>query len=420
MIAPFKKGSKEFQDISTLMIGNGFALVIPVLVSPIISRMYGAEEFGIFTIYLATVSLFSSFATGRYDYAILIAKSRQNAQHLFKTALFLAIVICTFSLFLIILFRNKILQFLNVTSMGHMLYLVPLNILLFAVILACQNGLNRENKYQTISISKTIRSVFAGALQVLLGALGFLSAGLIVGKLVGDLFSSIYLTFKINKIERYLTSKFSWRRTKYLLKKYDKYLKINAPHALLNNLSFGITPFLLGYYFNEEIVGYFGLSYMVCIAPVQLIGRAFFQVFSQKISMMYNDGINIRSYTKSTIIRLFTLAFIPFTVLTIFGPDIFQFIFGDKWITAGKFVQILAPFLFIVFLVSPMVYIPLIYNEHKKSLLFEIALITSRVTAIIIGAIFEDVYLAILLFSLVSIIVQLSNLTWIFHLTKKV
>src|SRR5690606_30373636 len=122
-----------------------------------------------------------------------------------------------------------------------------------------------------------------------------------------------------------------------------------------------------GYFFGEEIVGYYGLSYMVCIAPVQLIGNAFYQIFSQKISVMFNDNLSIRAYTKQTIFRLFALAIIPFSALTFFGSEIFQFIFGEEWLVSGEFVQLLAPYLFLVFLISPLIYIPLLYNEHKKS-----------------------------------------------------
>ena len=159
---------------------------------------------------------------------------------------------------------------------------------------------------------------------------------------------------------------------------------------------------------------------MVCVVPVQLIGRAFYQVVSQKVSEMFNDGVNLRSYIKKTIKRLFLLSIIPFGILTIFGPQIFEFVFGNEWYISGQFVQILAPFLFVVFLISPLTYIPLIYNEHNKSFYFEIALFVSRVLALIIGANLGSVYMALILFSAVSAVVQSTNLLWIYSLTKPV
>ncbi|WP_421772997.1 lipopolysaccharide biosynthesis protein [Gracilimonas sp.] len=420
MKALLEKVPADLRDIFTLFVGNSFSMFIPVLVSPIISRMYGAGDFGTFTIYLALLSLVSSFATGRYDYAILITKSRYNAQHLFKVALLLASGVCAILLFSLLLFEQQLLSLMNVESMGVYIYLLPLNIILFVIFQACQNALNREKLYKPISISKTLKSTITGAVQVVLGFLGFLSGGLIVGKLSGELISSSYLAGRVAKIDRYFTSAFSLKRAGYLMKKYEKFLKVNAPHALVNNLSLSVTPILIGYFFDEDIVGYYGLSYMVCIVPVQLIGRAFYQVVSQKVSEMFNEGTSIRAYVKETLKRLFLLSVVPFSLLTIFGPQIFEFVFGEQWYTSGQFVQILAPFLFVIFMIAPLTYIPLIYNEHNKSFYFEIALFVSRVIALVVGAKMGDIYLALILFSTVSIVVQSVNLMWIYSLTKRV
>ncbi|MEQ8523961.1 lipopolysaccharide biosynthesis protein [Gracilimonas sp.] len=419
MKAIFEKIPNDIRDIATLIVGNSFSMFIPVLVSPIISRLYGASDFGVFTIYLAVLSLVASFATGRYDYAILIAKSRYNAQHLYKIAVSIAVAVCLFLVLILILFDEKLLSLINVVSMGGYIYLLPLNIILFVIFQAGQNALNREKLYRPISVSKTIKAVVTGGIQVGLGFLGVLNGGLIVGKLSGELFSSAYLTAKVSKIDNYLSSAFSFKRAGYLIKKYEKFLKVNAPHALVNNLSLSATPVLIGYFFTEDTVGHYGLSYMVCVVPVQLIGQAFYQVVSQKVSEMYNKNINLRDYTKETLKRLFLLAIIPFSLLTVFGPQIFEFVFGQEWFISGQFVQILAPFLFVVFLISPLTYIPLIFNEHNKSFYFEIALFVSRVIGLIIGAKLSGVYLALILFSSASIFIQFLNLIWIFSLTKK-
>lgn len=419
MLSAFNKIPADLRDISTLIVGNGFALFVPVLISPVISRLYEASHFGAFTIYITTVGLLSSFATGRYDHAILAARNRPNAQHLYRIALLIALTASVIFLLLSFVFKDAILDFINVPQLGKLLHLIPVNMLLFAVILACQNALNREMDYKSISAGKTIRSVFVGIVQVLFGFAGFLNGGLILGKLTGDIFSTAYLSAKLNRIGEYFSIKFSVKRAKYLLQKYNRFPKINAPHALLNSLSLAIIPFILGIYFGEDVVGFYGLSYMVCVVPVQLIGNAFYQVFSQKISVMFNDETEIRSYAKKSIFRLFALALIPFAVLTIFGPQIFAFIFGDEWLISGQYIQILAPFLFLVFLISPLVYIPLIYNEHAGSLYFEITLFISRVTALVFGAYSGDAFTAILYYSIASILVESARLWWILHLTKK-
>jgi O-antigen/teichoic acid export membrane protein len=129
--------------------------------------------------------------------------------------------------------------------------------------------------------------------------------------------------------------------------------------------------------------------------------------------------MNIRSYTKETLKRLILISVIPFGILIILGPEIFEFVFGEEWYTSGQFVQILAPSLFMVFLVSPLSYIPLVYNEHNKSFYFEISLFVSRLIGLVIGAYLGGVFLSLILFTVASIVVQLINLLWVFSLTKR-
>lgn len=408
----------DFKDISTLALGNGFALVIPVLASPVLTRLYDESDFGVLTLYISIVTILSSFSTGRYDFAILISKTRKNASHLFKSSILIALFISFLSLIAIYFFTDFLIELINAPNLRDFVYLIPLNVFLFAAIVALQNSLNREKEYQGISISKTIRSVFVGFSQLLFGFLGFLSGGLIIGKLIGDFFSTGYLSSRLLKVEGYLGSKFDSKRGFYLLKKYDRYLKFNAPHALVTSISTGSTALILGYFFGEEIVGYYGLSFMVCIAPIVVISTAFYPIISQKVSEKINEGLEIRSYTQKSIKILALISILPFLVLMLFGPEIFAFVFGKEWAVSGEFVQILSPYLFLVFILSPLMYIPLVMNKHGLSFGFEIVLTVSRVSGLIVGGLMGDVFLALSFYVGFSILIQLINLSWIYSLTK--
>lgn len=414
-----KKLPSDFKDISTLAFGNGFALVIPVLASPILTRLYSENDFGVLTIYISIVSILSSVATARYDFAILISNTRKNASHLFKSSILISFFVSMVSVLVFYFFSDFIISSFNSPSLKDFLFFIPFNVFLFSSIVALQNSLNREKEYRGISMSKTIRSALVGFSQLIFGFLGLLSGGLIIGKLLGDLFSTGYLTSRLFKVEGYLNQKFDYSRGVYLLKKYDKYLKFNAPHALVTSISTSSTALILSYFFGEEIVGFYGLSFMVCIAPVAVISTAFYPIISQKISEKVNQGLEIRSYTKKSIQVLALISFLPFLGLIIYGPEIFTFVFGEEWAVSGIFVQILAPYLFLVFILSPLMYIPLVVNKHKNSFGFEIVLTVSRVGGMIFGSLNGDVYLALALYVGFSIIVQLANLIWIYSLTKK-
>lgn len=411
--------SGDIRDVMTLMVGNGLALALPVLVSPLLTRIYDVGDFANFTIYTALVGFVSAFASGRYEYAILVARSQNAARHLYKLAilflLMLTLIVATF----VVGFNVQLLELMNVPNLGMLLYLVPVNIFLFTLIRINHNGLNREKAYSVISFSKSIRSFMVGGVQLLLGFTGWIAGGLIIGKLAGDLLTAGYLSKKLDTLHHYLREKTSFKRMGYLARKHKRYPQINSFHALLNALSNNSIPILIGLFFTEETVGLFGLSFMVCMMPVQLIGTAVYQVFSQKVSAIYNDKGDVLAYTRKTLLTLAKVAVVPFLLLTLFAPQLFAFIFGSEWVASGEYTQILAPYLFVVFLLSPLTYLPLVYNEHKKALYFEMLSSTFKLLSILIGAQYGGIYTALLLFSVTGILIHLATLWWLIGIPKK-
>jgi O-antigen/teichoic acid export membrane protein len=52
-------------------------------------------------------------------------------------------------------------------------------------------------------------------------------------------------------------------------------------------------------------------------------------------------------------LKMFFLSLVPLLTLLLFGPQLFAFLFGETWRTAGVYAQILAPAFAIRFIVSP-------------------------------------------------------------------
>ena len=84
-----------------------------------------------------------------------------------------------------------------------------------------------------------------------------------------------------------------------------------------------------------------------------------------------------------------------------FGDVIVPFVFGAEWITSGEYVQILTPWLFLVFITSPISKLFLVLEKQKESLYFNILLFILRLTSLFIGGVmFKDAKMAIILFGL--------------------
>jgi O-antigen/teichoic acid export membrane protein len=113
------------------MTGIVIAQALPLAITPILTRLYSPSDFGIFAIFVAIVGIFSVMATARYEQAILLPSSHDEAISL--TAL--SVIIATTLSFVLALFIWLFFDFIsNLTHIGYWLYAVPLGVLLVSIL----------------------------------------------------------------------------------------------------------------------------------------------------------------------------------------------------------------------------------------------------------------------------------------------
>ena len=64
--------------------------------------------------------------------------------------------------------------------------------------------------------------------------------------------------------------------------------------------------------------------------------------------------------------NLFLFSLVPFGLLFFTGEELFAFVFGENWRQAGEFSQIMAPWLMLNFVVSPITQLPIVVNKLKS------------------------------------------------------
>ncbi|MEQ9309363.1 MAG: oligosaccharide flippase family protein [Balneolaceae bacterium] len=410
---------KSFQDVATLIFGNGFAALFPIVLAPLLTRLYTEQEFGIYTTFLAVVMLFASFSTGRFDLAILESRTKNVAIHLVILSTLLTICISLISLVIISSIQVLFPQLENISDLGYLVYLIPISILLISLVQITTHVLNREKMFKQMTTSKIIRTSFGSVLQVGYGYWKFSFYGLVLGKLIGDTMNVIYSVSIIVREKIFSNEKIHLNRIKYVANKYNKYFKINSLHSFLNVSTTSSIPLLLGFFFDNSVVGFYGLSFSVCFLPVTLISQAVFQIFSREFSIRLDDGKEIFTYFKSTVLRLILTSAPIFIVLILFGDILFETIFGVDWSTSGRFAQILAPYLFSTFVVSPFAFVALRLNKHAHIFRVELVNIFLRIGSITVGSIYYNEFIALAFFSFSGIAVNIYLIIWVFNQLKR-
>jgi O-antigen/teichoic acid export membrane protein len=79
------------------MTGTTIAQAIPIAISPILTRLYSPDDFGIFALYMSITSITGVVSTGRYELAVMLPKKDEDAMNIAVLSVFIALVVYQFS-----------------------------------------------------------------------------------------------------------------------------------------------------------------------------------------------------------------------------------------------------------------------------------------------------------------------------------
>jgi len=402
-----------------LMTGTTIAQAIPIAISPILTRMYTPEDFGVLALFIAITGVFSVIASGRYELALMLPRKEEDAINIFILGITI-IIFLSLSLFLfVLLFNTNLTEMLNNDKIGYWLYFIPVAFFFIGLFNLLSYYNNRQKNYKDISSATIIKSVVLAVVQLTLGFFKAGASGLISGQIISSLFANIRLLKNIIKNKK-LLSKISKLKMIVLAKRYKDFPKYQAPHSMLNTFSFYIPIYMFTPFFGLTVVGFYSLSTRIVFAPMMILAGASAKVYNQKITQLYNENGDAYGFTVRFLKSLFKKIIIPFLFIVLFAPDIFSFIFGESWKEAGVYTQILSPWLLLNILVSTISFIPSLVNMQKKAFQVSIFYTIMVSLAILVGVFYHNIYLSLFLFSFVACCVLLYNLQWILKALRKI
>ena len=389
------------KDLSKLVSSTLIANLIPILISPVLARMYSPEAFGYFGLYISVVNIATVLFTGRYEMAIVLSKTRQEAVNLIYLALLIGMSLMIIGYMIIVL----IYMFSpGISSESYFwVWAVPVSAYMVAVNRTLVNFSSSLRDYGSIALNKIIRASSVGSFKMLAFPL-MKASGLIVGNILGFLSTvTSYLVIVIRK-KHLILHKISLSSLSATARAHKKFFQFDLISGLLNAISLNIPIIILSLYYTKEIVGHYSMAFTIINLPMMLIGTSIGQIYYERISKL-DSPLEISRSTAKVFQQLLLMGSTVMLIL-IFGDLIFSFVLGKVWRQAGEFAQYMAPWVYLVFIASPISNIYLKFGMQRRLMNFNIVLLLSRV-AVLFGAVFllEDVKLVVLLFSLTGFLI---------------
>ena len=366
--------------------GTVIAQLISILSVPVITRMYGPEEYGHLTLFLSTTSILIPLATLRIESRLVVTENPEIAGTMLREAFKIAFVFCvfvnvlTFIYFLIASSYDLLECLISSILLTLVLFGQALGIVFVQVALRVKLDAN-------ISQSSVIQNFSTAAAQMLFGFLNPVGNLLISGFVAGRFLGYISLLAEVKRL--YMFGK---KQKQNLIELYQKQLALNKSlisASFIDTSILGLPTILIGAKFGVEYAGYIGLTQTLLMVPITLIAGAFGSVIISELANRSTTSDSLVQQNRALLsyigkkLMIAALIFALFTGLA--GPRIFLIALGSSWETASTLISVLALPFAVTLVWQALMNVYLAQRLYDKYLRISI---TRIVVALMIGGIF--------------------------------
>ncbi|TYB30271.1 MAG: oligosaccharide flippase family protein [Candidatus Mcinerneyibacterium aminivorans] len=341
---------------AVLMLAGGTAIaqILTIAVSPIISRLFSPDDFGILSVYTSILGIIAVFATLRYEFSIPIAENEKKAVNALGVTLLSVISISLISLVLFIVFSDSLFTLVNAQELRPYYWLISLGVLAQGTYIVFRYWAFRKKDFKTITKTTVNQSVYKNSFFVFWGFFIGSPIGLILGTIIGRSAGIWVLSKDFRRKETKLIKNISFRSLGSIAKRYIKFPIFSSWAALLNSLGLQLPVLMLSSLYGTEVTGSFGFAVRIVALPMVFIGQAVGDVFfSEGAQLSKTNPERMLALSRKLLKKLVLVGIIPFSILVLFGPVLFSFVFGEVWYTAGVYARILSLMVFTRFIVTP-------------------------------------------------------------------
>lgn len=374
-------------QVAALMTGAVVAQAVPVLLSPVLTRLYTPEDFAVFALFMSINGVLATVAAGRYDEAILLPADEDDALNVVALSWLVLTALCVMLAVVLFVADGRIPARWIQTLQGDWLYVLPLTLFLSASFQILTGWNNRGGRFNQLAASRATQGILGGAGQCGLGVASPLGLGLVWGWVFGY-FAGAAMLLRANlptlwrgrhavNTQRLITNARTYRRFPLL----------STWGCLLGNGGSMMALLIISHSFSATITGLFSFTLRVLALPLFLISNAIAQVLHQRIARMNNeDPAMILPYVLRSAMVLGLIA-IPFVIgLALVGTELFAFLFGAAWAPAGEYAGVLSLAVGIRFVVSPLTAVLSLDHNVKSCVQWQVLYFVSVVVTLGLGS----------------------------------
>lgn len=342
------------RSIALLTGGAALGQATVVLAAPLLTRLYSPQQFGILAVFTSIIYVLMTVAALRYDIALLLPDTDEQAAPVLGTALVAVVLVSTVTAGIVFVLREPLPDWLNAPSLGPFLWLIPVTLLGAGFFTSLSGWAVRHKDFRTLARTKFIQSFGMVVVQGIaglmhLGTLGLLFGGAVSNAGGGDLLArSAWRTSgaALRRVRATTIAAAAWQ--------YRRFPLLGAPAALVNSFGLAFPLLALSAIYQPQVAGWYVLAQRVVARPLELVSLAVAQIYNSEVSRLVSDDPKAALRLALKVTLGMTALVAPYVVIVAFAaPPLFELVFGADWEGAGHFVRLMSLMFIFQISVSP-------------------------------------------------------------------
>ena len=373
MPAPSRATSGLLRATVTLLMGGALAQLVPLLLGPVLARLFTPQAFGVFTTFSTVAATVAVVACGRYEFALPMARDEDEAAVL--------LALCVRIGLLVLVLSVPLAALLNMTGHLPLPWLLPLAVAAAGALQLLIMWSNRAQRFRALAISRVLQYGGAALLQVALGVALWGAArqpagaeaawALVIAPVISGVLAALVLVQPAPAGGwRALLPARAHPGMRQVAVKFRDFPLLNTPHAFLGALQDALAVAMLVAFSGHAAAGFWGLGLRYLKAPATLVGSAVSQALYPRLAGA--QPADAQRAVRQIMALLGAVALGLMLMLMVAGPWLFRLVFGAAWQEAGELARALAPYIAVHFVAAPLAVVTMAWKAQRWALLLSI------------------------------------------------
>ena len=319
-----------------VIVGSGIGFGINLALTPLLSRLYTPETFGLFSTVIAAATSVVGISTLRLEVRAQASADTKETTALFRCALVASLV----SSVLV----GAVAAAAVIAGANAVWLTAPLIVLAGSLQIVGAAMYVRHQSYRRLGVANCVQGAGTGVVQVGLGAVSPSSWSLVMGFLAARLIwlSSVSGLSRPNQDLRQ-----TWAR-------HGRFAAVAGTSAGLNSVAGQLIVILPALFGGAAATGALAMAIRLLVSPLAIIAQGVSAAALGEVGRRVRTAAPALKLVDKSIRGLLVVGLLPCAVAAVAGPYLVPHVLGQEWSETGTLLAYLAPGALAQFVGSPL------------------------------------------------------------------